>query len=90
MTDQGPSRFLDKIIIRLPDGMKERIRKVAEAHGRSVNAELRMLFERTYQPEAKLDEYVSEIDSFIRNMPAQDQDTLWKSVLEKLDTARRK
>ena len=36
----GPSRKLDQFIIRLPDGMRDRIKLFAEINGRSMNAEI--------------------------------------------------
>jgi plasmid stability protein len=89
MTDQSPSRSLDKIIIRLPDGLKERIRMVAVKNDRSVNAELLMLLERTYPPESIVDDFVRDIAALVRRSPADDQARLWKSIIEKVETASR-
>lgn len=40
MTNLPPSRTADRIIIRLPDGMREKLRSRAEANGRSMTAEV--------------------------------------------------
>lgn len=40
MTQDTPSRSLDKVIVRLPDGMRDRIREAAEKNNRSMNAEI--------------------------------------------------
>lgn len=40
MASNRPSRELDKIIVRLPDGMRDRLTEVAKANNRSVNAEV--------------------------------------------------
>lgn len=40
MTDDFPSRSLDKVIVRLPDGMRGRLKAEAEANKRSMNAEI--------------------------------------------------
>lgn len=37
---QPPSQTQQKFIVRLPDGMRERIRTAAEANNRSMNAEI--------------------------------------------------
>lgn len=87
MTDQSPSRSLDKIIIRLPDGLKERIRLVAEKNDRSVNAELLTLLERTYPPEAIVDEYIRDIADLVRMAPIDDQARFWRSIIEKIEAA---
>jgi hypothetical protein len=89
MTDQSPSRSLDKIIIRLPDGLKERIRRVAEKNDRSVNAELLVLLERAYPPEAIIDECVQEIADLVKAYPADDRRDLWRSIIGKLETFSR-
>lgn len=40
MVQKSESRDLDKVIVRLPDGMRERIKHAAEANNRSMNAEI--------------------------------------------------
>lgn len=40
MSDQPPSRTLDKFVLRLPDGMRDRLAVRAEVHNRSMNAEI--------------------------------------------------
>jgi hypothetical protein len=85
MSDQSPSRSLDKIIIRLPDGLKERIRRVAERNDRSVNAELLVLLERAYPPDAILDVYIRDIADLVRLSPPDDQEAIWRSIVEKIE-----
>lgn len=41
----------DKYVLRLPDGMRERIRKVAEANRRSMNSEIVFTLERALPAE---------------------------------------
>ncbi|PRX11223.1 UNVERIFIED_ORG: Arc-like DNA binding dprotein [Martelella mediterranea] len=38
--DYFPSRELDKYVLRMPDGLRDRIKRVAEENGRSMNAEM--------------------------------------------------
>lgn len=40
MTGRIPSRGSDQFNLRLPDGMRDRLRVAAEANGRSMNAEI--------------------------------------------------
>ncbi len=40
MTNLPPSRTADRIMIRLPDGMRDQLSELAKLHGRSVNAEV--------------------------------------------------
>lgn len=35
-----PSQNQDKFVLRLPDGMRDRIKRAAEKHNRSMNAEI--------------------------------------------------
>lgn len=50
MTDDAPSRQQDKFVVRLPDGMRERIAAAAEAAGRSMNAELVKRISESFPP----------------------------------------
>lgn len=43
--DEFPSRSLEKIVVRLPDGMRDRLKAHAAANNRSVNAEVVSLLE---------------------------------------------
>lgn len=38
--DRFPSEKQDKFLVRLPDGMRDRIKYAADANGRSMNAEI--------------------------------------------------
>lgn len=40
MTIPPPSRTADKFIVRLPDGMRDKLQARAEANGRSMNSEV--------------------------------------------------
>jgi hypothetical protein len=88
MSDLSPSRFLDKIIIRVPDGMRDRIKRVADANGRSVNAELLVLLEKSYPSQTKIDEHIREIAAAVENIDPQQRDEFWRSVFQKLETIR--
>jgi hypothetical protein len=47
MMDRKP-QDQDKFIVRLPDGMRERIKRAADANGRSMNAEIVATLEAAY------------------------------------------
>lgn len=49
MTNPPPSRTADKIIIRLPDGMRDRLHQRAEANGRSMTAEVVGMLEQVLE-----------------------------------------
>ncbi|SFN84375.1 Arc-like DNA binding domain-containing protein [Thioclava dalianensis] len=46
MADQENRTLNDKFMLRLPDGMRERIKVIADKNGRSMNAEIVELLER--------------------------------------------
>lgn len=43
-----PSQTQDKFVLRLPDGLRDRIKAAAEASGRSMNSEIVSLLEERY------------------------------------------
>lgn len=90
MNDQYPSRDLDKVIIRLPDGLKDRIRRAAEENGRSVNAELVLLLDRTYPAETTIDEHVQMIAEIIAGQPAPERPRAWEAAIKKLEELKGK
>lgn len=45
MIENYPSRSLDRIIIRLPDGMRSQLKDLARRNRRSVNAEVVTILE---------------------------------------------
>ncbi|MGY6697874.1 MAG: Arc family DNA-binding protein [Roseinatronobacter sp.] len=44
----SPSQSQDKFIIRLPDGMRDRIKSAADSNNRSMNAEIVATLEKAY------------------------------------------
>jgi hypothetical protein len=50
MSEPPPSQLQDKFIIRLPDGMRDRIRAAAVRNNRSMNAEVVATLEEKYPP----------------------------------------
>lgn len=58
------SRTADKFVVRLPDGMRERIADVARTHHRSMNSEIIACLEQSLLQEASLgDELKVRMDS---------------------------
>ncbi len=58
------SRTADKFVVRLPDGMRERIADVARNHHRSMNSEIIARLEQSMLQEASLgDELELRLDS---------------------------
>lgn len=52
MAQDSPSRTLDKIVIRVPDGLRDRIAETAKRNGRSMNAEVVAALEEKYPPDS--------------------------------------
>lgn len=50
MAQKSDSRGLDKVIVRLPDGMRDRIKRAAEQNGRSMNAEIVAALDEKFPP----------------------------------------
>jgi hypothetical protein len=48
MSDARPGRGSDQFALRLPDGMRDRIRRAADQNGRSMNAEIVATLEAAY------------------------------------------
>ena len=58
------SRTADKFVVRLPDGMRERIAEVARNHHRSMNSEIIARLEQSLIQEGVLgDELSMRLDS---------------------------
>ena len=54
MTQESPSRDQDKFMVRMPEGMRERIAEAAKANNRSMNAEIVARLEESFPPERPL------------------------------------
>jgi plasmid stability protein len=58
------SRTADKFVVRLPDGMRERIAEVARTHHRSMNSEIIARLEQSMVQEGALsDDFAVRLDS---------------------------
>lgn len=49
MAEQQNRTFKDQFMLRLPDGMRDKIRTAAESSGRSMNAEIVHRLERSFE-----------------------------------------
>ena len=52
---KSPSRTQDQFIVRLPDGMRDRIKLAADANNRSMNAEIVAALEDKFPNDTALD-----------------------------------
>ena len=60
------NRESDKVIIRLPDGMRDRIKEAADSNGRSMNAEIVATLEEKYPAPGDAGELADFIVEFLR------------------------
>lgn len=67
------NRESDKFIVRLPDGMRDRIKAAADANNRSMNAEIVATLRDAY-PEPDLDEATKEILEKFYALPKEAQE----------------
>lgn len=65
MTD-FPSQQQDKFVLRMPDGMRDRIKLEAEKNNRSMNAEIIALLEREYPETSVMDRLLSHQQNLFR------------------------
>src|SRR3546814_18046536 len=70
MSNLPPSRAADKIIIRLPDGMRDRLHARAENNGRSMTAEVVAMLQQVMDdPDSlRMVEIRNELDSLRTTM----------------------
>lgn len=65
MSERTP-QTLDKYVLRMPDGMRDRIARSAKAHNRSMNAEIIGALESHYPQEPTLDDVVGHVEAMVR------------------------
>lgn len=77
-----PSQTQDKFVLRLPDGMRDRIKAAAEANNRSMNAEIVDVLEQHFRPIPSAEEVNAALELISE---------LWRGekVSEQTDEARR-
>ena len=63
----------EKFVVRLPDGMRERIAMQARENTRSMNSEIVHRLESTVELEAALDRALKIIDQLLAASPAYEQ-----------------
>lgn len=77
--DDFPSTKADKFIVRLPDGMRDRIKEAADRNKRSMNAEVIHMLEWYFEDMDRLESQHAEQLAFeeeMRENPPENQDAL--------------
>ncbi|CAN7626097.1 Arc family DNA-binding protein [Aminobacter sp. LjRoot7] len=85
MAQESESRNLDKVIVRLPDGMRDRIKNSAERHGRSMNAEIVQALEQVFPPEPDIIEVIDRVHQAINQAEAAQSLPYRKGLIAALD-----
>jgi len=81
---KSPGRGSDQFVLRLPDGMRDRIASLAAENGRSMNAEIISRLEQTFENDEtvlelwrkveKLEEMVKDHDQTLNPRHYRDMD----------------
>jgi len=61
-----PNDELDKFLLRMPDGLRARIKAAADTNNRSMNAEIITTLEREYPVPITLDDVVADVHETIK------------------------
>jgi len=80
-----PNEELDKFLLRMPDGLRERIKAAAEMNNRSMNAEIVTTLEGAYPRPISLEEVVSDVRTSIEMLKKFKGKTLLMSLADDLD-----
>ncbi len=65
-TPKPPSEELDKFLIRMPTGLRDRIKAAADRQKRSMNAEIIDTLENQYPEPITIDEVVEDIEETVK------------------------
>lgn len=77
MTNQTPVRDFDKMMMRLPPGMRDRIAEAAKVAGRSMNAEVIDRLEKSFTN----DDAAFELADKVEYLESQNTE-LWQAIEE--------
>lgn len=69
--DGRPGRGSDQFPLRLPEGMRERIKAYADRHGRSMNAEIVRILEREFPAPLSLEARVQDLIGLVEVLRSQ-------------------
>lgn len=71
MTKKTVQQPQDKYVLRLPDGLRDRIKNYAQQHGRSMNAEIVRILEREFPPPLSLEARVDDLVGLVEVMRSE-------------------
>jgi len=80
-----PSQTQERFIVRMPDGLRDRIAMAAKESGRSMNSEIVRALEAEFPEEPSIDEIASDLSKsveFVRRFPSK---LALKALADRLD-----
>ena len=80
MPQDSPSRRQDQFVIRMPEGLRDRIAQAAKDQGRSMNAELVMTLEMAYPPTPPAEEIAPILEGVLRMSQAGKVRNQWNQL----------
>ncbi len=83
MTQPENRTFKDQFMLRLPDGLRDRVKDAAEKNGRSMNAEIVQLLEREYPEDTYTAEDFLALLATVTNAPSLDDQINAEETLNK-------
>lgn len=79
-----PSQTQDRFIVRLPDGLRDRIALEAKANGRSMNSEIVAALEATFPPPPSPNAILHSLDYALSVLKEHPQDAeMWRYLENK-------
>lgn len=83
--DKYPSELAERFQIRLPTGLRDRIKSYAERHNRSMNAEILRILEREFPEPWPVSNRAAEMVDLLRLLKEGGSDETIGSIVESLD-----
>ncbi|RWB94627.1 MAG: Arc family DNA-binding protein [Mesorhizobium sp.] len=80
----SPSDLVDKFVLRMPDGMRERIAIEAHRNGRSMNAEIIEVLDREFPVAPSIEEIFEQVDFLIKMYKQDDDDITRREMVSAL------
>jgi plasmid stability protein len=85
MSEKDQHIYKDRYMLRLPDGMRQRIKQVASNNGRSMNAEIVATLEKAYPPKTIDVNALSELLGTLIDLHPSDGQTAYNQHLEYIE-----
>lgn len=80
-----PIQPQDKYVVRLPDGLRDRIKAYADRHGRSMNAEIVRVLEREYPEPWTVEQRAASLLGMIAMLKAADTSEQFTTLNDALE-----